>query len=327
MGRRTILIALSLAALILAAANFSVGHAARNSVPRQTMRNINTAGPVIGVLGLGNSLMAAGFDAAAVQETFQKAGQSIVAVNAGLGSTSIIEHLALMRLALQHHAVREVVYGFFDQQMSPEMPLRNSDLLGNYAMLYYQEPELALRYGQFSWLERIEFQTYRCCALLRERSNIWAKVEKLRRAMQEVGMPRQETNQFGRRADFDLLEAGSPDLFAEQCRTVMRSGDFLAPAVQEFFKEAHAYGSRVTVVEMPMSPLHVRRFYDLDIWKQFRIQNRLAIERAGASYVDASHWLPDDGAFQDHVHLGRSGAAEFSRRLAEELLRRRSMPQ
>jgi hypothetical protein len=322
MKPRTIAVALIITVLIVAAANYMVGRAASNSVPRQIMRNINTAGPVIGVLGVGNSLMQSGFDAAVVQESFQKAGRNMAAVNAGMGSTSTIEHLALTRLALQHHAVRDVVYGFFDQQMSAEAPLKNSDLIGNYAMLYYLEPELTLKYARFDWLDMLEFQTYRCCALLRERSATWAKVEKMRRAMQEVGMRRQETNQFGRRADFSLLEFATPEEFARNCRILMRSGELLSPPVQELFKEVQNHGSRLTVVEMPMHPLHLKRFYDQAVWEEFRLQNRRAVERAGGAYIDASRWIPDPADFQDNLHLSASGAARFSSLLAEEILRR-----
>ncbi len=322
MNRPSILIAVAFTALIVAAANFAVGRASSNSVPRQTMRNINAAGPVIGVLGVGNSLMAAAFDENAVQETLHQAGRSVIAVNAGLGATSTIEHLALTRLAWEHHTVREIAYGFFDQQMSTEEPLKNSDLVGNYAMLYYQEPQLTLRYGRFNWLDLVEFQTYRCCALLQERGTIWAKVEKMRRAMQDVGMPKQESNQFGRRADFNLLEATAPEQFAERCQNVIRSGDFISPALQELFKEAQSHGSRVTVVEMPMTPFHRKQFYDQPVWGEFRAQTRAAVERAGAAYIDAGSWIPDDSDFQDHLHLSRLGAERFSRKLAEHMLER-----
>ncbi len=315
-------IAIAVTVAILAGANWAVGRAASNSVPRQIMRRINTAGPVIDVLGVGSSLVAAGFDEAAVEQTFQKAGRTIVAINGGLGASGHIEHLDLARLALRRHTVHELVYGFADQQMSTEAPLKNSDLIGNRAILYYDEPQLTLRYARFSLLDRIGFETDRCCALLRERGAIWAKVEKMRRAMQEVGMPRQQTNQFGRRADFDLLEPSDSGAFARDCREVMRSGDFLALPVQELFKEAESHGARVTVVVMPMHPLHLKRFYDQAVWEEFGRQNRAAIERAGAGYIDASRWVPDEADFQDHLHLAASGAAKFSRLLAERILAR-----
>jgi hypothetical protein len=307
-------------AAILVGVNLAVGRAARHSVPRQTIAAIDSVGSVIGVLGVGNSLMAAAFDAAAVEQTFQKAGRAIVAVNGALGASGPIEHLDLTRVALQHHMVQNLVYGFSEQQMSMEAPLKNSDLIGNEAMLYYDEPQLTLKYARFNWMEWVEFETYRCCALLRERSAIWIKVEKMRRAMQEVGMPHQDTNRFGRRADFELIEPTGAKQFTERCSTVIRSGDFIVPALQELFKEARSHGSRVTVVEMPAHPSHMKTFYDLPIWDEFRRLNRQAVERSGAAYLDASHWVPEESEYQDNLHLGASGAAQFSRMLAEHLI-------
>jgi hypothetical protein len=320
MTSRSIVFAIAVTIGCVVAANLVVSRAASHSVPRQTIQTINSAGPVIDVFGMGNSLMAAAFDAEAVRQTFQKAGRTILAANGALGATGAIEHLELTRLALQRHQVQDLVYGFSDQQMSTQPPLKNSDLIGNIAMLYYVEPRITLRYARFDLWDLIEFQTFRCCALLRERSNIWAKVEKLRRAMQEVGMPRQETNQFGRRADFDLLDFAGPEQFTEACRSVMRSGDFMTPALQELFKEAKSHGSRVTVVEMPGHPRHLKRFYDLPVWQEYRAANRAAINRAGLAYIDASRWIPDVNDFQDSFHLDGAGASKFSRLLAEGML-------
>jgi hypothetical protein len=215
-----------------------------------------------------------------------------------------------------------MVYGFGDQQLAGGAQVKNSDLIGNRAMLYYQEPAITLQYAGFDLLDLLEFQTYRCCALLRERSNIWAKVEKMRRAMEEVGMPHQETNQFGRRDDFKLLEAADSDDFDRRCTEVARSGDYVAPTLQELFREAEAAGTSILVVEMPMSPTHLARFYAKPVWKEFRFKTRLAVERAGGAYLDASTWIPAEDDFGDHLHLSQSGAVRFSRLLALELMKR-----
>jgi len=320
MTGRTICIAIALAALILVAANLLVGVASKNSNPRQSMRRVDAAPPVIDLLGMGNSLMGTSFDTDTIERAFQAAGRPAVAVNAALGSTYTIEHLILTRRALREHTVKQLIYGFFDQQMSENVPLKNADLIGNHAMLYYAEPQLTLRYARFSWMDLVAFQTDRCCALLRERGNIWAKVEKMRRAMEGIGMPHRATNQFGRPEDFDLLEFGSPEEFIRRCQEVMQAGSFLSPPMRELFKEANAQGVQITVVEMPMHPWHVKTFYDLPAWEEFRRGNRQAVGRFGASYIDASQWLPDESDFQDHIHLGHSGAVKFSQMLAERLL-------
>jgi len=331
--KHEITIAICLTAVAVAAANFAVGRAASNSVPRQTMRRINAAGPVIGVLGMGNSLMAAGFDPTAVQDTFQNAGRPVIALNGALGATTAIEQLALTRLALRHHTVQDLVYGFSDQQMTTGGPLKNSYLIGNHAMLYYQEPQLTLQYARFDLLDRLEFQICRCCALLRERGNIWAKVEKMRRAMEEVGMPPQETNQFGRRADFDLLESANPNEFARQCREKMSSGDFLSPVLQELFREAEARGSRITVVEMPMRKSILRPGYMEGVpaakspggrARRRRLPRREQMDpRRKRLPGSSAHGSVRRGAVQPAVG-GGTPAARFGSRLPRSLARRSS---
>ncbi len=320
MPGRSLFVAIALTAILLFVANVLVGRAARNSVPRQTMRTIDAAPPVIDLLGMGSSTVAAGFDPVSIEGTFQLAGHPVVAVNGALGATGAIEHLLLVRRALQHHIVQQMVYGFADQAMADNTPLMNSDLIGNRALLYYQEPQIAVRYARFNWADLISFQTDRCCALLRERGTLWAKVEKIRRAMGAYGIPPQATNRFGRARDFDLLEASSPEAFVERCNHVMQTGQMLSPPVRELFREARASGVKVTVVEMPIHPSHVKAFYELPVWSEYRSATQRAIERIGDSYIDASHWIPEENEFQDHIHLNPSGAARFSHKLAEQLL-------
>jgi len=320
MPGRNLFVASALTALLFIAANLFVERAAKNSVPRQTMHAIDAAPAVIGVFATGSSLVATGFDPQVFERIFQSAGHPIVAVNGALGATGTIEHLLLVRRALRRHTIHELIYGYVDQQMSNDAPTVNADLFGNRAMLYYEEPQIALRYARFNPLDWIEFQTFRCCAIFRERGTIWARVEKLRRAMGEVGMPHQATNRFGRVEDFDLLEAASPEAFTELCTRAMQSGRMLSPPIQELFEEARAGNVRITVVEMPVPPWHAHHFYDLPAWSEFRQDTRQAVERLGASYIDASRWIPDESQFQDHVHLGPSGGAQFTRLLAERLL-------
>jgi hypothetical protein len=326
MSRRKILVAMTTTVAILVLADLLTVRSARNSVPRQTMRTIASAPTAIDVLGIGNSLVAAGFDPAAVMRTFQRSGRpcaavTCIAVNGGLGATGVIEHLALTRLALRDHNVKTVVYGFFDQQMSGDVIGRNSDIIGNRSMLYYLEPQITLRYARFDILDRLSFQLYRSSALLRERGAIWAKVEKLRRVMGSIGMPPQASNQFGRKADFTALEAGDAQAFFLACQQVIQSGGFLSAPVQTLIQQAQDHGAKVIVVEMPMHPLHLKQFYDQPIWEQFRNGTRAAVERAGATYLNASTWIPDDQLFDDHLHLSSAGANQFSQLLATHLIR------
>lgn len=304
----------------LVAADVIVRHASSNSIPRQVMARINSAPPVIDWLGIGNSLIASDFDSEVVERDFREAGQSTVAVNAGLGSSGVIEHLILADLAFENHTIKNVVYGFLDQQMAVAVPHSNADLMGNRSLLYDREPQLTLRYALFNPLERVEFEVFRSCDLLAKRSLIWTKVERLRRVVQEIGMPHKETNEFGRTSDFNLLEATDTPTFIRESRNVMQSGTYLSRPVQLLVQRAHQHGANVIIMEMPMHPLHLARFYDEPTWQEYRAKTRSAVEGMGASYLDASRWIPEETLFQDHLHLSKAGAATFSHFLAEYLL-------
>jgi hypothetical protein len=309
-----------IAAAIVTAGDLLTQRLAMNSTPRQIMRRIASAPTSIDVLGIGNSLMGAGFDPSAVERSFQESNRSCVAINGALGATGVIEHLAVARFAMRHHTVNTLIYGFFDQQLSSDVVGKNSDIIGNRSILYYLEPELTLKYARFDTLNRFSFQLCRSLALLRERGTIWEKIEKLRRSIGSIGMPPQEFNQYGRKADFAMLEASDAEDFALACRRVIESGDFLSAPVQALLEQAREHGAKVIVVEMPMPPLHLKQFYDQPIWEKFRMKTRLALEGSGATYLNASAWIPDDALFADHLHLSDEGARQFSQLLARQLV-------
>lgn len=308
------------ALFILIAAELLTERRAARFVPRQVMQTIAEAPSTVDVLGIGNSLIAAGFDPVAIEQTFQSAGRRCAAVNGGLGASGVIEHLLLTRFALRHHEVKSLIYGFYDGQLSAGVEIRNSDLIGNRSLLYDLEPQLTVEYARFSMLDRLSFDMCRSSSLLRERGSIWAKVERLRRAMGSLGMPAQETDQFGRKADFALLEAKDTQTFVLGCQRVIRSGEMLSAPVRALLEQAHARGVQVFVVEMPMYPSHVKQFYAQPIWEAVRARTRLAVEGEGAVYVNASGWVPDAGLFADHLHLSKEGAHRFSQELAQFLI-------
>lgn len=320
MSKRNIFQAITVAIAILIAADLWISRATQDVLPRQTIRRIESAPSAIDVLGIGNSLIAAGFDSVAVEQTFLKSGRPCVAVNGGLGGSGVIEHLALARLALRRHSVKFLLYGFFDRSMTVDA-VKNSDLIGNRNMLYYQEPQLALRYAHFDAIDRLSFELCRSTALLRERGSVWAKVENLRRRMSALGTAPQQTNRFGRTADFALLEASDSNSFMLSCQKLIQSGNFLSAPVQALLQQARQHGVKVIVIEMPVHPSHLASFYALPIWDEFRNATRLAVERSGATYLNASAWIPGEGLFADRLHLSEEGAGEFSRMAAAYLMR------
>lgn len=308
--------------MVLVAFNLLVRRFALHSVPRQLIQGIESS-PRITQLALGNSLMAAGFDAP-VFDRYMRPPRSY-AFNAGLGASSPVEHLMLLRLAIRHDpAIEQVIYGFFDFQLTEPPAIRNQDLIGNLAASYYLEPGIALKYYQMDARDRLEFRVMRLFPMLVERGTLWEKIELWRRAVGEIGMPRTMTNQFGRVHDFELLEARSSAAFARQCEESSKPAVGLQAPIAEIIRESRARGAKVVFVEMPMSPYHRETFYRLASWDRYRQKLRGLIDDAGAEYVSASDWIQNPDEFADNLHLAPAGAEDFSRHLALYLRRKRS---
>lgn len=308
---------LALAAGILLVFNLLVQHFARNSVPRQLVRRIDAAQGITH-LALGNSLIAAGFDPSAFETSM--APEPVVAFNAGLGASGTVEHLMILQRALRDAAsVKLVVYGFFDFQLTDEPSATLTDFFGNRAMAFYLDPDLALRNYQMSSGDRLEFDLLRHVPMVVERAGIWAGVERMRRAMGEIGMPHADTNRFGRAADFALLEAHSPAEFASRCEQLTQQNASLSQPVVKMIADAHARGAQVVIVEMPMHPYHQSRFYALAAWDRYREHLRQLVEAQHATYLNAADWIEDANEFADHLHLTPSGAQDFSRRLGGKI--------
>ncbi len=312
MSGKTFLVSLGLAAGILVVFNLAVQHAARNSVPRQLVRQID-ATKGITHLALGNSLIAAGFDAPVFEASM--APEPVVAFNAGLGASGTVEHLMILQRALRDAStVKVVIYGFYDFQLTDVPEATLTDFFGNRAVAFYLDPELALRSYEMSPRDRLEFNLLRHVPMVVERAGIWANVERMRREMGEVGMPPDDTDRFGRVADFALLEARSPAQFASQCELGQKAG--LSQPVLEMIADAHARGAQVVIVEMPMHPYHRSHFYALGEWDKYRNHLRKLVEAQNATYLSAADWIGQVNEFADHLHLAPSGAQDFSRQLA-----------
>ena len=81
--------------------------------------------------------------------------------------------------------------------------------------------------------------------MLVERSSLWDKVELFRRHIDDIGMPKQKVNRFGRVADFNALEASDVPSFTQRCETIIQSrGGFSAP-IQAMIKLAHQHGASI----------------------------------------------------------------------------------
>ena len=300
-------------AAVLACANAVVGTLTQHSVSRRILADARSSGSAE-TIALGNSLVRSGFNAEEFAEAQRSRGAHSAASNMAMGASTPPEHLLLLRAALRaDDRAQLLLYGFYDFQLTDAVSFKFSEMIGNHDLLYYDEPEFARRYYSMSRYDAAGFEIARHFPLLAERGAIWAKVERWRRAISQQGMPSQATNQFGRVADFTLLEAKSQDEFVKHCERA--SQEPLNAAVQEIIREAQERHLRVVFLLMPLPPRHVQTFYDTPAWEGYQRHLRELLAKQNVEVVDASRWFPEANKFGDALHLNEEGAKEFSRRL------------
>ena len=315
-SKRQVLLALAGLLLLLFVLNEAVARSARDTMPRQLMARIRES-PGAAVIALGNSLVGVGFEESAFDEGM-RLNQQQGMINLGLGNSTPVEHLMLLRYALRNgDRPRELIYGFFDFQLTHPAEFATSDFVGNRAMLYYLEPEYARQFYHLSLHDRIEFQIMRRFPLFVDRTVTWERIELLRRRLGQQGMPPEKTNAMGRANDFSLLEYPSTPAFIEECGRASQRD--LIPSVHAIIEQGREAGMKVVFVEMPLPPAHVQSFYDTAAWGVYRLHVQEMLAGAGAQFIDASHMMPDESMFADPLHMTYEASKDFSRRMGASL--------
>jgi lysophospholipase L1-like esterase len=146
-------------------------------------------------------------------------------------------------------------------------------------------------------------------------------VELLRRRLDQIGMPKQKVNRFGRVADFNALEAKDVPSFTQRCESIIQARRAFSPPIQAMIDLAHLHGAKFYLVEMPMSPRHLQTFYSLPVWTETRAYLQSLADQENVTYIAASEWVPNGANFEDTVHLNEQGARSFSTRLATVMSR------
>jgi hypothetical protein len=311
-SKRQFFLALAGLLLVLFALNKAVARSARDTVPRHLMARVRES-PGASVLALGNSLVGVGFEESAFDEGMGP-GHRHQTINLGLGNSTPVEHLMLLRYALDNgEHPRLLIYGFFDFQLTHPAEFVTSDFVGNRAMLYYLEPEYARQFYHVSLHDRIEFEIMRHFPLFVDRTVIWERVELFRRRLGQQGMPGEKTSAMGRANDFSLLEYPSTPAFIEECGRASRRD--LIPSVREIIRQGRQAGMKVVFVEMPLPPAHVESFYDTSAWEEYRSHVQGLLTAAGAQFIDASHMMSDESMFADPLHMTYEASKDFSRRM------------
>ncbi|MGC3969145.1 MAG: SGNH/GDSL hydrolase family protein [Pirellulales bacterium] len=309
MSKRNLATQIVAAALVIVAANVAVAYLARNSYSRVLLRKAEVATSETDAF-IGNSLVRCGID----ERAFEAVRPNSQAVNLGLGSTWTLDHYLISR-QLKSARLRAVYYGFSDLQLVATGEQDFSTLVGNRALVYYAEPEIAARYFRGNSVWAAVFPHLQYLPMLVERLTVWSKVEKLRRQIGEWGLPKAAVNEFGRVEDFAANERDVTEV-ANSCRSAVAEAHPIVPEIRDMIQEMRRRNAEVVMVSMPLPSRHRARYYDSPEWRSYLRYVQTLIAAEGASYIDASDWIADE-YFTDVLHLNEAGAAEFSTRLAQ----------
>ncbi|OJH40111.1 SGNH/GDSL hydrolase family protein [Cystobacter ferrugineus] len=309
MTRRHLLPSVVAALAVLVVFNLAVEMATRLTARRQFLARLDNAPRDTRLLFLGNSLLEDGVDTGAFAAAWGPAGQAPASFNAALHATTPVEHALILKQALPHlPRVRHIIYGYFDDQLSRQPHTGWRDMISSRALAYSFPEDAAALYAPGSWETAWRFHAMSLVPMLAERTTLWSKVERLRKAMGTWGMP------AGTAPKKDLDE-----LTRRLGRVVQEDRGFSA-AVKELFRLAETRGARMVVVAMPDN--RPPAFHDGPASRALHAYNRAKVEAAHGLYIDASQWIPERKYYEaDGVHLNPEGARLFSERLGRELSR------
>lgn len=320
--KKRLFIPVAIALVILVAYNVLIAFAAKKTQRQHLLNALNHLPPSTDCLFLGNSLIEAGCDAGAFESSWSQPSPTPTAVNLGLGATTPVEHYLILKRAFEQPVhIKYVIYGFFDDQLNAAPDGAWEDLIGNRAFSYYFPKEAATFYTPNSRLGEWRLEMTERVPMLAERSSLWDRVELLRRQLDEIGMPKQKVNRFGRVGDFDALEAKDVPSFVQRCGAIVKVRKGFSPPIQAMIDLAHEHGAKFFFVEMPMSPRHRETFYSLPVWTEMRAHLQKLAQAQQATYITASDWVRDGANFEDTVHLNEQGARSFSAQLGMALSR------
>lgn len=323
--KRRLFIPIAIALVILLAYNLVIARAAKKTQRQHLLAAIESLPPSTDTLFLGNSLIEAGCDAKSFESAWARSERAPNAVNLGLGATTPVEHYLILKRAFERPVhIKYVIYGFFDDQLNAAPDGAWQDLIGNRAFSYYFPKDAASFYSPNSRLAEWRLEMTEHVPMLAERSSLWDKVELFRRRLDEIGMPKQKVNRFGRVGDFNALEAKDVPSFIARCGAIVQARKGFSAPIQAMIELAHEHGAKFFLVEMPMSPRHRETFYSLPVWTEMRTHLQALARDEKVDYVTASDWVTDGTNFEDTVHLNENGARRFSARLGMTLSRMNS---
>jgi hypothetical protein len=276
------------------------------------------------VIALGDSTVEGGFneDAFLSEWHIGDGSDRQRALNAGMGGAGLTQWYVVWKLVSEGRSdIKHLIVGVFDHRLTSPARLRWSGWFGVDALAFYADPAWSERYGCSGFVDRLCCRVTRRFALFTERGGMWAKVELARRFLGTLGMDAEARNRFGRLRDMDRVLEQDYKAFSARTRGVLRNRSPLVPQIADMLVEARGRGIATTVVMMPL-PAGRQGWYATVDWKDYLRYVQGLVEPLGARLIVATSWIPESDGFVDALHLSKSGAEAFSRRLAREMMLR-----
>lgn len=315
--RRPFLFLVLSAVALLAAMNLLFAALAGRLEYHRKLEQIRTASDPQ-VVFVGNSLLW-DFDPDSFSAAVSQTGLNTVALNTALSGLEPPEQWLLFHYAMQQHpGIHTLVVGFFDFQLTEPDYTRVSDLVLN--RMVGLDPRFSVHQVvsayNFGATQTLELRLTRALPILARHSNESMYAQILHDYLMHIGLPRPADP-----GDPYQVEAGSPRDFDRDVQMFLNDPTHFNRSFESIFREAKARHMQIVLVVMPMSPLHLHRFYDLPSWSQYLQALHALAQRRGLSvtWIDASHWLPSQSDFVDHVHTSAAGMNLFTAQLGKRL--------
>lgn len=321
--RRPFFALLLTAAVLFVAANLFIAPRSHRMSYHAMLDTIQAPGNPSLIL-VGNSLLLNVEDRTLDRAT-ARAGLATSTLNTALSGAWPPEQRLLFEYSLQHHSsLRILVVGFYDFQLTQPDHSGVGDLI--FGRQVGIDPRLPLQQVaaayQFSPARTLELRIVRDVPLFAYRAGAWGRVEFLRRALARLGIPNGDAEH-----DNDGLEADSPQAFDGEALAFAHQPLRFNASFDAIFQKARAHGMQIVAVVMPMSPNHLRTFYDRPSWPRYldALGSAARAENLPIHFIDASRWEPGQNpgqnAFDDNLHMSPAAAADFTRHLGPALAR------
>lgn len=318
MSRRQLVNVGCVALLCLVVFNVGIQWRAR-SAGKEALDQI-PAGRNFDTIVIGNSTMAAGFQPGEFARA--RGVQEADVLRLALGGVSLQEMALLLEEALARGvSAARLVLGYHDHHLDGDQACKWSHFEGAGNLIYFADEARGRDLYQLHGIEWLKVRITRRIPMLVYRRNLWARVERLRRALSGLGTPVQAEGRFGRVEDF-MFYPFDPAAREQTHATWGQLAKAMAPAsaaLRRIGDACQRAQMQLVVVEMPLSPERVALCSPDPRWQAHRHRCRALAEGLGAWYLAGVDWCNSTDHFEDPVHLNTSGATRFSARLAEAL--------